>query len=133
MGQCYSIELRVRFTDERAATAAMQQKMERAKDERINYNLPQFTERGVDLDDAFGLLRVVFADWPRNDYTRHEPDADGITIITNNFDASYGWHQVMSDFFELLAPYLADGSSLDIWPDSGHDYMTISNHKFIQH
>ena len=50
----------------------------------------------------------------------------------NGFDASYGWESVMMEMFELIAPYLADGSELYIYPDNDYDHLLIKNGKCIQ-
>lgn len=127
MGQCYSVLLKVKFTNEQLAAKALMDKISRGENERVSYNIEKFQENGVDTNSALSLLRVFYVDRGPTCYRQCDPDDDGFTLITSDFDCCYGWHNVMSEAFEEISPYLADGSFLEIWPDSGHERMDIVN------
>ena len=44
-----------------------------------------------------------------------------------DFDASYGWESVMYEWFEAVAPDLAEGSSIEVWPDSGSWGLVVNS------
>ena len=126
MGQCYSVELKVRFTDEQGAKKALQAKLDRHEEEHVSYNLPHFTdELGMSLDSLHDLMGIFFGGWNG----RLTPAPDDREWEYADFDACYGWEGVMTDAFETIAPYLADGSVIKIYPDSGCDHGTVRNGK----
>ena len=49
--------------------------------------------------------------------------------FTSDFDASYGWEWVMQSWFDNVASVLNDGSTLEIYPDSGKDMGIVKNGK----
>ena len=124
MGQCYSVEIKVRFTDEDGAKKALKTKLARHEEEHINYNLEHFKEIGIGTDNLTDLMGIFFGGWNGKLTTNENKEwryAD--------FDASYGWESVMMDAFEAIAPYLANGSVIKIYPDSGCDCGTIRRGK----
>ena len=125
MGQCYSVNLKVRFTDEDGAKKALQAKLDRHEEEHINYNLSHFTEElGMSTDSLHDLMGIFFGGWEG----KLEPSTTDDWKYAD-FDASYGWECVMMDAFEEIAPYLTDGSEVNIYPDSGCDHGTVRNGK----
>lgn len=125
MGQCYSVELKVRFTDEDGAKKALQAKLDRHEEEHVCYNLDHFTgELGLSTDNLHDLMGIFFGGWKG----KLEPSTTDDWEYAD-FDASYGWERVMMDAFEEIAPYLADGSVIEIYPDSGCDHGTVRNGK----
>ena len=44
---------------------------------------------------------------------------DGWDLYASSFDATYSWEDVIAEAFSAIAPYLEEGSCLDVWPDSG--------------
>lgn len=66
-----------------------------------------FTDRGLDIK-SISSTAVKFA---------------------SDFDASYGWEWVMQSWFNIVAPVLNDGSTLEIYPDSGKDMGIVKNGK----
>ena len=124
MGQCYSVEIKVKFTDEDGAKKALQAKLDRHEEERINYNLDHFKELGITTDNLHDLLGIFFGGW--------EGKLDKSTTDEweyADFDACYGWEIVMMDAFEDIAPYLTDDSVIKIYPDSGCDHGVVRNGK----
>jgi hypothetical protein len=125
MGQCYSIEIKARFRDEDGAKKALQAKLDRHEEEHVAYNLPHFTEElGMSTDNLHDLMGIFFGGWKG----KLEPSTTDDWEYAD-FDASYGWESLMMDAFETIAPYLADGSEIKIWPDSGCDHGTVRNGK----
>ena len=53
-------------------------------------------------------------------------------IYENDFNASYGWERIMMEWFEVLAPFLANGSQMLIYPDEDYDKLVIKNGKCVQ-
>lgn len=124
MGQCYSVEIKARFTDKDGARKALKAKIDRHEEEHVNYSLDHFKELGIGTDGLSDLMGIFFGGWKG----RLEPDRDKVWECAD-FDASYGWEGVMMEAFEEIAPYLADGSVIKIWPDSGCDHGTVRNGK----
>ena len=127
MGACYSVYLKARFLNEKCAIANLKAKIERAPQEHINYGLDEYEKRGIGTETLDDLIRIFLADRPYNCYEKH--DEGDFTIYTNAFDASYGWERVMMEMFDEMAPFLADGSEFDIYPDSGLDRAVVKDGK----
>ena len=120
MGQCYSVEIKARFTDEDGAKKALQAKLDRHEEERINYNLDHFKELGIGTDNLHDLMGIFFGGWKG----KLEPSTTDDWMCAD-FDACYGWEGVMMGAFEVIAPYMADDSVIKIYPDSGCDHGTV--------
>lgn len=115
MGQCYSVVIKAEFKDTESAAKALRGKIERAEEERINYGLAHYKDLGIGTDTLEDLLNIFFGGWEGKLKTRDDGAMD------SDFDASYGWEGVMMDAFEVIAPFLEDGSTIKIYPDSGVD------------
>ena len=127
MGQCYSIYLLIKVKDEQGAKNVL-----RSKIEPLSYGESQAEACGVDLDTLYGLLQYFYGNWGRNFKLTIDPKTwKGFTKYSSDFDASYGWESVMMETFCQLAPYLADRSSLKIYPDSGVDYFRVKDGKAV--
>ena len=122
MGQCYDVNLRVRFKNEAAAKQALLAKIDKADEERVVYNIPGLRAQGFDLDNIWDLMSVFFCGWGQ----RLNPTADGGGLYSC-FDASYGWEGVMMDAFDKIAPFLEDYSEIVIYPDSGRDWGYVED------
>ena len=117
----------MRFRDEDGAKKALQAKLDRHEKERVNYNLDHFKKLGIGTDNLHDLMGIFFGGWQGRLETFPAPgDRDWLYA---DFDACYGWEGVMMDAFEAIAPYLADGSVIKIYPDSGCDHGTVRNGK----
>lgn len=119
MGACYSVNLKVNFVDESAVIKALNEHMK--NDTRAVYE-SSATET---FDD---LMRILLAEhqrkvdiWKEKKWKYYE----------NDFDASYGWESVMLEWFEVMAPFLKNGSRLIIYPDSGRDEVVVRNGKCV--
>lgn len=126
MGQCYDVNLRVRFKDEKGARKALFDKIGRANEEKVLYNMQGLRMKGFDFDNIWDLMSVFFCGWGQ----RLKEAADK-SWQYSCFDASYGWETVMMDAFDKIAPFLEDGSEIKIYPDSGRDYGYVENGQVI--
>lgn len=126
MGQCYDVNLRVRFKDDKGAKQELFKKIGRAKEEHVLYDMQGLRMKGFDFDNIWDLMSVFFCGWGQR-----LKDAADKGWLYSCFDASYGWESVMIDAFERLAPYLEDGSEIKIYPDSGLDHGVVENKKVI--
>ena len=122
MGQVYSVSLKVQFKDKKGAAKALRSKINRAKAEFVEYNLDHYEALGIGAKKIEDLLKIFFGGW----YGRLQ---DTGATLESGFDASYGWEGVMIDAFDLMAPFLEDGSWIRIYPDSGCDHGIITNGK----
>lgn len=126
MGQCYTVYLKLEFVDEAGAIKALQDKIARGAKERTAYNLWHYEDLGIGTETLPDLLNIYYGGWEgklRKSIVRvkgKEWDYYG-----SDFNASYGWHRVMCEAFEAMAPYLADDSELKIYPDSGVEIYTV--------
>lgn len=125
MGQCYSVEIKARFRDEDSAKKALQAKLDRHEEEHVCYNLDHFKELGIGTDNLHDLMGIFFGGWKG----KLETCPGDKEWEYADFDASYGWESIMMEAFEVIAPYLADGSVIKIYPDSGCDHGTVRNGK----
>ena len=123
MGQTYSINLKLKFSDEKGAVKALQAKIARGKDEQVNYYLDHYLLLGIGTEKIADLLRIFFGGWTGK-LEKHPENT-----LSSDFGASYGWEGVMMDAFDEMAPFLEDGSSIRIYPDSGVDKGTVKNKK----
>lgn len=134
MGQCYDVNLKVRFKDKDGAKKALQNKIARAEEEKVSYNLPSHGDRRFDTDDLWDLMALFFGGWDgrfhkQDDWEKnHEMRKEGVWIWSG-FDASYGWEGVMMDAFDEIAPFLEEESEIKIYPDSGVDHGIVVNGK----
>lgn len=126
MGQCYSVHLKLRIRDTKGLKKALSDKIARGEEEHTNYNLDHYREIGVDTDTLDGQLQVVFGGWN----ARLKPAPDG--TLESDFSCCYGWEAVMLDIFDTMAPFLKDGASLKIYPDTSFDLLVVKGGKAIQ-
>lgn len=133
MGQCYNVALKIKVNDEQGAIRALKQKIDRAQEDNVEYNVDYFRENeGVDVDTLDGLVRIFLAGYETIPYHRFEKDVErGFTCYRSAFDACYGWETVMIDFFNVLAPFCTNLSWIKIWPDSGLDYGIVRRGRLI--
>ena len=126
MGQCYDVNLRVRFKDENGAKEALKAKLGRANKEKVFYGEVGLKALGFDFDKIWDLMSVFFCGWGQ----RLKEAADK-SWLYSCFDASYGWERVMMDAFDEIAPYLEDDSEIKIYPDCGCDHGIANNGNII--
>ena len=124
MGQTYAVSLKLHFKDKEGAAQALRDKIARATEERVIYSLEHYRELGIGTDTVEGLLRIFFGGW------EGKLQNTG-TSLESGFDACYGWETVMMDAFDLMAPFLEDGSEITIYPDSGIDNAVVQGGKAV--
>lgn len=120
MGQCYTVYLKVKFKDEKGAKNAIHTRL---REQDVNIGELGASE-GLDLDTMDGLLRHYYSDWERGHKWTPTTDPD---VLCGDFNASYSWESVMMEVFELMAPFLQDGSEIKIYPDSGLDKAIVKD------
>lgn len=124
MGQCYDVNLRVRFKDEKGAKRALENKVSKGRQEHILYDMQGLRMKGFDFDNIWDWMSVFFCGWGQK--LKETANADWLYC---GFDASYGWEQVMMDAFDEIAPYLEEGSEIKIYPDCGCNHGVVNNGK----
>lgn len=127
MGQCYDVNLRVRFKDEKGVKDALFAKISRARQEHVIYNMQGLRMKGFDFDNIWDLLSVFFCGWGEK-LRKSKEDWEWLYSI---FDATYGWETVMMDAFDEIAPHLEDGSEIIIYPDAGCDHAFVKDGKAV--
>lgn len=131
MGSTYSVRSKMKFKDIDKAIEILQNKINRAEKENINYGLDTYRKaEELDLSDIDDLIAVFIG--PGNMFDVDNYD-DGWVVYHNGFNASYGWESVMMEMFMELAPVLEDTSDLFIYCDDGVDLLVIRNGECIQY
>ena len=128
MGACYSVELKVKVLDEQGLVKALNEHI--TNDTGVNYSLDRYAEQGITTETFDDLMRIFFAGWKHQEVTITPKRI--YTYYENDFDASYGWESVMMEMFEVITPYVKDGSELTIYPDEDYDKLVVRNGKCIQ-
>ena len=67
-------------------------------------------------DTVYGCVAFALA---ANQNTFKAVHRNGVTTYESSFKATYSWHSVLEDWFDSIAPYLKDGSSMLVYPDRG--------------
>lgn len=105
MGQTYWVTLQVKVNDEDNATKALQKYLER---------FSWLSEMPTTFEDC---IKVMLAEHQHDFQKEMEDD---FTVYKSGFDASYGWESVLDEMFKAMKPYVAKGSKITVYPDSGH-------------
>ena len=121
MGQVYDISLQ--FNGEPDKDEIVKKTIEyiaNTKDHvRYSESDLQLSEESTLLD----ALDVIFTDDIGSGYY------DSEACLTSGFHASYGWQEVMENWFEYVAPAMGEGTWIRIWPDSGVTTAVVKNGK----
>ena len=130
MGDCYSVELRVKL---RKSTKANMQKLLRQwmrKEAegtdgrlRVNWHLAEYRRHGIRPDSFNGICKILLA-FHQGD-ARHVATGYGFDLFRSGFNASYGWNRVMVDAFFEMSWALEKGSYLEIDRDGGRDLYEV--------
>lgn len=130
MGDCYSVELRVKL---RKSTKANMQKLMRqwmreeaaGTDARlgVDWGLAEYRRHGIRPDSFAGICKILLA-FHQGDAT-HVVDEEGFDLYRSGFNASYGWNSVMVEAFYKMAWALEEGSYLEIDRDEGHEIYEV--------
>ena len=120
MGACYSVECQLKFNmwDEDKVLAKMKEcyRNHVSKDVGFCEEKYPFKMDPKTVQDYMELYFTKHQKMFRFDRT-HLKNNNLIYWASSGFDASYGWHGVMLDFFESVAEFLMRGSRLDIYDD----------------
>ena len=127
MGACYSVVVKVNVTDVSGAVKALNEHI--VNDTSADYSLDEYAEQGISTETFDDLMKILLADLQQGISIYQECK---FTIYESDFNASYGWERVMMEWFEVLAPFLANGSQMLIYPDEDYDKLVIKNGKCIQ-
>lgn len=122
MGQCYTTYLKVKFEDEQGAVKAVQKRLE---GQGVDIELLG-RETGLDYNTTDGILRHYYSNWENGHKWTPTTDPE---VLSGDFNASYSWESTMIEVFQLIAPFLQDGSELKIYPDSNYDYLVVKDGK----
>lgn len=122
MGQCYTTYLKVKFKDGQGAVKAVQKRLE---GQGVDIELLS-RETGLDYNTVDGILRHYYSNREDGYKWTHTTDPE---VLSGDFNASYCWESTMIDVFQLIAPFLQDGSELKIYPDSDYDYLVVKDGK----
>ena len=124
MGQCYTTYLKVKFEDEQGAVKAVQKMLE-----GYGVDIEQLSrETGLDYNTTDGILRYYYSNWEGGYKWTQTTDPD---VLCGDFNASYSWESIMIEVFELLAPFMEDGSTIKIYPDSDYDLLEVKDGKAV--
>ena len=127
MGACYSVELKVNVLDMLGAIKALNEHI--VNDTSADYGLEEYAAKGITTETFDGLMKILLADHQQKVYIGQ---AGKFVVYENAFNASYGWERIMMEWFEVLAPFLANGSQMLIYPDEDYDKLVIKNGKCVQ-
>ena len=128
MGACYSVRLKVKLLDEEGATKALRDHI--TSDTSTNYSLDRYAKHGITTDCFNNIMRIFLAGWPEH-WVEIYPEK-GFTVYENDFDASYGWERVLMEMFEVLTPFVKNGSELFMYVDNDYDKLVVKNGKCVQ-
>lgn len=119
MGMCYTVNLTLKYKESHEETVKVF--MRNATDTYV----PGVPEDATIVE----MIRMIFFDIKGKRTT-----VDGIVTLEGHadFDASYGWDSVMSEWFESLAPMLQDGSELEDFPDNGYEKLYLKDGKLYR-
>ena len=133
MGQYYDVQLKLKFRDEEKdelrTIKAMQKYIEKYNGKGVKFSLDEWKKEGNKLHSLEDMLRVFFAGWNGWDFEMKQ--GRKWLNVKNGFDASYGWESIMLDIFDVISPFLEDGSELWIYPDSDYDHLIVKEGKCV--
>ena len=79
-------------------------------------------------DTVYGCVAFALA---ANQNTFTAVHRNGVTTYKSSFKATYSWESLLEDWFGSIAPYLKDGSSMLVYPDSGHYEYVVEDGKAV--
>ena len=82
----------------------------------------------IPCDTVYGCVAFALAANQHNFMAIHR---NGITTYESSFKATYLWHSLLEDWFEAIAPYLKDGSSMLVYPDNGHYKYVVKDGRSV--
>ena len=123
MGAVYSVYVKFEYEDEQAVVDALNAYIDENHGNGMVFSLDEYYDKGIPRDNLDGLIQYFITDRGFNIVGPGEYYSD--------FNASYGWETVMMEMFETAAPYLLDGSRMEIEPDFDQDVGVVENGEVI--
>lgn len=123
MGQWYDVTVKMKVKD---ADGLIKKSVDVFKTE-----CPKWYEEAKDVmpcDTVYGCVAFALAVYQHDFTAEHK---GGTTTYHSSFHATYSWGAVMCAWFESVAPYLKDGSSMLVYPDDGHYEYVVKNGKAV--
>ena len=113
MGVCYSVEILIKTTKEAELIDAVQRYMENA--------IGVIFKDTHEPDSIENIARIFLADHQG----MFNVNEDG--SYSSRFNATYGWNEILSDWWCAMEPYLDGGSYMKVWkrPDGGAWEMRV--------
>ena len=120
MGQTYAVNMKLKFRNYENKAAALTKIQE-----YINNEIPKaaqtcLTKNGILPDRIENAIRIILT--PEISCT---VENDLSYAFNAEFDASYGWQDVMTDSFKVMSAYLEDDSYIELYPDNYYEMMII--------
>lgn len=134
MGDCYSVELRVKVNPRKSTVSNLQKLLrqwmkDKAKgvDGRpgVNWGLAEMRRAGLRPDSFAGICKILLA-FHQGD-AKHIRDDEGFDVYRSGFNASYGWASVMANAFFKMSWALEKGSRLRFNSDSGTEQYEVED------
>ena len=123
MGQYYNVIVKMKVKD---ADGLIKKSVEVFKTvcpewyDKVNDKLP--------CDTVYGCVAFVLA---ANQNTFTAVHKNGTTTCESSFKATYSWESLLADWFESIAPYLKDRSSMLVYPNNGHYKYVVRDGKAV--
>ena len=113
MGQCYSVDLRVKILDPLGFVKATERLLE---DNPIKKEC-MYDFKTMDKT-PLNCIRFMFAAIYQGELSVVD-DPNGFVHYRNVFNATYSWESLLADWWTMIEPYVAVGSSIAIYTDTG--------------
>jgi len=124
MGACYSVVCKLKFNiqDEPKVLAKMKEQYQKNLADGVGFCLDKYSFAKPESIEEF--MALYFAEHQKMyDFDRTVlKNGNVIYCADSGFDASYGWHFIMYNFFENIAEFLMRGSYLKILDDDAVTY-----------
>ena len=124
MGQTYDVTFDLKVKDRQKLIDELNAFVDETNGKSINWDIDN-----TDRTSLNSLMKAVITD--RGFFSIVEDGNEPAAHFSSAFDACYGWEGVMMNTFEVMAPFLKDGSTCEIWPDSGVDRGKVKNGKVV--
>lgn len=127
MGACYSVKLDLKLKEEKAAIQNLKNLLD--SDESTDYNLETAAANGISMDSMEDLIKIFLGGCEKNHITTEK--TEGFDSYSNDFDASYGWEQVLIRMFQCLLPHLENDSRMFVCIENDSYTIRAINGKSI--
>ena len=125
MGQCYDVRLELIGVNQKKVIEKLNHLVAVLSENMCTFSLDRFASEGVTTNTFEGILRIFVAGWKSCPFNI-EGDPDKV-IITNGFEASYGWDLVLDEMFRALKDCCDDGSTMYVSGDNYTKKYEITN------